>query len=343
MPDSGLAVAGMCAAAGGLIAWLIGVPVPFLLGGSFGAASAALSGVKSVLPAPLRVFAFFILGIQAGGGVTPAAMRQVAIWPASFAALFVAVCLTIFVTFTYLHKWRKWDRQTAFFAALPGALTFVLAAAHETEADHRAVTVIQTIRLFLIIGLVVPVISLLQGGAVPVAEVPMPDNAAAQFAILLLSGLLGALLGHYSRLPGGMMLGSLLASAVLFGSSVVDVRLPAAIANFGMVILGMVIGGRFSGMGGKEIRELFPAAFFAFLLGTIAAGAVGALLWLTTGISPAKIALAFVPGALEAMTVISFVLGIDPAYVAAHHVMRFMFIALSVPFIARWLARRNGG
>jgi uncharacterized protein len=266
-------------------------------------------------------------------------MEQVWLWPASFAALFTAVVATITVTYLYLTKALGWSRQTAFFASLPGALTFVLAAARETEADYRAVTVLQTIRLFLIIGLVVPMITLLQGGAAALPEMPLPPDAIWQFGLLLAAGLAGALAGHYSRLPGGMMLGALLSSALLFGTAAVNVRLPPFFANIGMIVLGIVIGSRFSGLEKSEIRQLFAASFNAFVLGTAAAALIGYLLHLATGIGLSKIALAFVPGAMEAMTVISFVLGVDPAYVAAHHVMRFFFIAVSVPFIAKWLSQ----
>ncbi len=331
----------LAASAGGCLAWLAGIPVPFLLGASLATAIAAMSGMDVRLPEPVRIFAFFALGIQAGSGVTPAAMEQVWLWPASFAALFIAVAATISATYLYLTKGRGWSRQTAFFASLPGALTFVLAAARETDADYRAVTILQTVRLFLIIGLVVPLISALEGGAAHVPDAPMPADAALQFGLLLAAGAAGAFAGHFSKLPGGMMLGALLSSALLFGTAIVDLRLPPVIANVGMIVLGIVIGSRFAGLEKSEIRQLALASFNAFVLGTAAAATIGYILHLATGIGLSKIALAFVPGAMEAMTVISFVLGVDPTYVAAHHVMRFLFIAVSVPFIAKWLARGN--
>lgn len=339
--DWTLTAACLAAAAGGLIAWAIGVPVPFLIGSSLATAIAVVSGLHFKLPAPLRSLAFFALGLQAGSGVTPQALEQVSLWPLSFVALLIAVLMTILVTYLYLHKICRWDKQTAFFAALPGALSFVLAAAEQTDSDHRAVTVLQTIRLFLIIGIVVPLIAVLEGGGAPIAIAVNPPDAASQYLILLGCGIAGAVVGHFSRLPGGMLLGALLASAMLFGTSTVSVKLPPALANIGMIVLGMLIGSRFSGLDRNEIRRLFPASFFAFLLGTTAAAAVGLALHLATGIGLSKISLAFVPGALEAMTVISFALGVDPTYVAAHHVMRFLFIALTVPFIARWLGKSS--
>lgn len=337
--DKRFAAAFAAAAAGGGTAWLAGVAVPFLLGASLATAIAAMAGWEVRLPEPVRIFAFFALGIQAGSGVNPAALEQLWLWPASFAALMAPVAATIAVTYLYLTKVQRWSRQTAFFAALPGALTFVLAAARETSADYRAVTILQTVRLFLIIGLVVPLITVLKGGAAIVPDMALPPDALWQFGLLLTAGLLGAAAGHYSRLPGGMMLGALLSSALLFGAAAVNVWLPPAVANMGMIVLGMVIGSRFSGLGRDEIRKLANASFVAFVLGTAAAALIGYALHIATGIGLPKIALAFVPGAMEAMTVISSVLGVDPTYVAAHHVMRFFFIAVSVPFIARWLGQ----
>ncbi|RAI30609.1 AbrB family transcriptional regulator, partial [Rhodoplanes roseus] len=52
--------------------------------------------------------------------------------------------------------------------------------------------------------------------------------------------------------------------------------------------------------------------------------------------------MAFAPGALEALTILAFTMNVDPAYVAAHHVVRFAALALAVPLLARWLMRQEG-
>jgi uncharacterized membrane protein AbrB (regulator of aidB expression) len=53
---------------------------------------------------------------------------------------------------------------------------------------------------------------------------------------------------------------------------------------------------------------------------------------------------AFSPGGLEAMTILAFALGLDPLYVGAQHLARFILISLTLPFALRlWLmhARRQ--
>jgi uncharacterized membrane protein AbrB (regulator of aidB expression) len=52
--------------------------------------------------------------------------------------------------------------------------------------------------------------------------------------------------------------------------------------------------------------------------------------------------IAFAPGGLEAMAMLAFALGLDPLYVAAHHLIRFFGIAFALPFVAAWLMRRRG-
>ena len=69
---------------------------------------------------------------------------------------------------------------------------------------------------------------------------------------------------------------------------------------------------------------------------TLAASAVTLLF----GVGIIQALLAFAPGAMEALTVIAFQMNIDPAYVAAHHVARFVALVIAVPILARWLERR---
>lgn len=85
--------------------------------------------------------------------------------------------------------------------------------------------------------------------------------------------------------------------------------------------------------------HLAAPALGAFLIATtisvIAASAVSFFF----GIDIIQTLLAFAPGALEGLTVLAYQMNIDPAYVAAHHVVRFVALVIAVPLIARRLAR----
>ena len=53
--------------------------------------------------------------------------------------------------------------------------------------------------------------------------------------------------------------------------------------------------------------------------------------------------LPFAPGAFDALTILAYQMNIDPAYVAAHHVVRFLALTAAVPFLARWLSSQPDG
>jgi uncharacterized protein len=53
----------------------------------------------------------------------------------------------------------------------------------------------------------------------------------------------------------------------------------------------------------------------------------------------ANVMVAFSPGALDTMMVLSLALHLDPVYVGAHHVARFIVTAFSVAIVARRIGR----
>ncbi|WP_172982621.1 AbrB family transcriptional regulator [Phyllobacterium sp. SYP-B3895] len=327
----------LIATAGGLTAWLIDLPIPFLLGSTIAVTAASLSGIRIYIPDRLRGFVFFSLGIQAGSGVSPGILDQMVLWPVSFLMLFVALVLVTSLTYLMLRKGFGWDGPTALFSALPGALSFVLVAAMGTSANMVKITVIQCVRLLLLIGFLAPLLAIIARNAPHVVVAVNYDWTIQEAVILLVCG--GALLGYYSRIPGGMMLGALLASGILHATSIVTAVVPRSIADIGLIVLGVLIGSRVGVEHRSQLVRYLPAALLAFLIGTAASSAAALVVWLLLDIHPAQIALAFAPGALEALTVIAFSLGVDPSYVASHHVVRFLLIAFSVPFLARLVAR----
>ena len=60
----------------------------------------------------------------------------------------VTVAIIVWACLVYYQRWREWDRATAFFASLPGALSMVILLASSSGADMRRVTISQCVRLF---------------------------------------------------------------------------------------------------------------------------------------------------------------------------------------------------
>ncbi|WP_062222165.1 AbrB family transcriptional regulator [Aureimonas sp. D3] len=327
---------------GGALAHSVDLPVAWLLGATITVAVASLSGVPILIPTQLRDATFFILGIQAGSGVTPDVVHQLALWPLSFVIQMVGVACVAAATNVFLRRTFGWDRETALFASLPGALSFVLAAASETKADMTRIIVVQSTRLLLLIGALTPLLGWLEGGdtindGVRGGIIGSP----LQYVLLIGSALLLAWAGVRSRVPGGLILGALLASAFMHGTEIAPVAIPGWIATPALVVLGCTIGGRLRREDRTAMFQLLPASLGAFAIGITLSGAAGVVALLLLGISFGKIALAYAPGALEALTVLAFQFDLDPAYVAAHHVVRFMCLAMIVPILARRFSRQR--
>ncbi len=330
------------AAAGGLAATAVGLPVPWLIGSALFVAAANLSGVPIRMPALVRDAAFVILGALAGSSVTPDVLHQILLWPASFAIQMAGVFGVIVLTMLFLRRGLGWDRETAFFASIPGALSLVVATASQTKADLARVLVVQSVRLLVLILLLTPFLAWLEGGASGEATVSRGIGAselsAATVALFAGTVLFAAFVGDRLRLPGGILVGALLASAVLHGSQIAPLAIPDALVLFGLVAIGIVIGERIRHEHRRELGRLLPVALVALLIGFAAAAVSGVVAHVALGIDLGRIAVAYAPGALEALTAIAYQFNIDPAYVAAHHVVRFVALSLSIPFLAKWLA-----
>ncbi|MGB0084193.1 MAG: AbrB family transcriptional regulator [Rhodomicrobiaceae bacterium] len=54
-----------------------------------------------------------------------------------------------------------------------------------------------------------------------------------------------------------------------------------------------------------------------------------------------QVRVAYAPGSLEAMTILAFVLGVDPAYVGVHQLVRFLGLSLLSPLIAKSYLKRS--
>jgi uncharacterized membrane protein AbrB (regulator of aidB expression) len=54
----------------------------------------------------------------------------------------------------------------------------------------------------------------------------------------------------------------------------------------------------------------------------------------------ADVVVAFAPGAQDTMMVLALALHLDPIYVGAHHLARFLVVSFTVAFAARRMGRR---
>jgi uncharacterized membrane protein AbrB (regulator of aidB expression) len=126
---------------------------------------------------------------------------------------------------------------------------------------------------------------------------------------------------------------------VSHGTELVTGVIPPVIATGGLILIGLFIAERFRSIQRSTLRKALVAALGSFSVGMAVAVAFAAVASWLAGVSFANSLVAFAPGGLEAMTVLALVLGLDPLYVGVHHLVRFLSIGLTLPFIVAWLQR----
>lgn len=324
--------------AGGVTLWLLGWPSPWLIGGMAAAALASLSGLSIALPGPLRSTAFLLLAASMGSAVTPDTFTAMARWPLSIAILLLTVPLLVVLVTAYLHHVANWDRREAVLAAVPGALSFAVAAAADAGLDPRRVAISQTLRLFLVVALL-PLAFATGPAAGQILAGRLPDAGALDVGLMLAASVAAALLFKHVAVPAAWMVGGLFGSGLVHATGMVTSALPAFVLLPAMVITGTAIGSRFAGTSWGEIRAIIGHALIAIGLAVgVSAGAAAIASW-AIGVPLAQAMLAFAPGGLEAAAILAYTLGYDPAYVATHQLIRFIGIALALPFVMAWLKR----
>ena len=294
---------------GGALCYMLGVPAPWLAGSLVATIIAVYTHQRLDLPEGLRSSAFILLGVQTGTAVNADTLTRAAQWPLSILFLAVTVGLIVWSCTVYYTKFRDWDRPTALFASLPGALSLVILLASSSGADMRRVTIAQCVRLFFLIAALPAVIKYIS-----------PLHATGNSATTM--GSIWEII-------------ILVVASAAMGLFFAKVKIPAGL------ILGVMIGLRFKGISFSELRAAFNDGFAGFVIAMVIAiiGAVATSA--VAGLPLALTLLAFAPGGLEAMTIMAFALNLDPAYVAAHQVARYIGMVILMPAVTAYVLNRG--
>ncbi len=327
--------------AGGLLFWLAGIPAPWLAGSMIAAITAIFSGVKLGMPDWLKALSFIFLGIQTGTSVTWDTVDRAAQWPLSIAFLGLTVIAVTWACVVYYTRRSGWDGPTALFASLPGALSLVLLLASGTKADMRRVTIAQCIRLFFLVAALPSVIVWLS----PPEAMPGGPAVIGEFGDIVIVIAVSAAAGYaleWLKVPAGLMLGPMLASAALELSGIVSGAAPDAVLIPANIVLGVMIASRFLGFTFTEFVSALRDGFSGFIIALAIAMAGAGLTSAVAGLPFALTLLAFSPGGLDAMTIMAFALDLDPAYVGAHQMARYLGLALLMPAVTAFVLQRMG-
>jgi uncharacterized protein len=334
----------LIAAAGGIaLAWL-GIPAGLVSGSVLAVSVAALAGRQMRVPTPIAQVSFVLVGILLGAIVTPETLKGMATWPLSIAVLAVATIAMIAATTSYLRFVHRWDWASAFLGASPGAMAQVVALSAEFKADLRGVAIVQVMRIMLImIGLpgCLALFGLAAGGMIGTPE-PAGGSLLIELVILVVASTALALLLRWIKFPGGLLFGSMAASAILHGTGWVHAVLPWWLGGAAVIVIGAVAGSRFSNTNWRTVVDYLGAALGSFAVALTVAAGFAAVVMVLLQFRSADVIIAFVPGAQDQMMLLALALALDPVYVGAHHLSRWLICTFSLAIFAKSMALGKG-
>ena len=320
-----------------------GFPAGLVIGSLLAVATAALFGRPVHIPVPLSRVISVLVGISLGAVVSPDTLKGLAAFPLSVLVLAVSTLVMITATSSYLRYVHGWDAQSALFGASPGALAQVMTLASEYRADLRAIAIVQTMRVVaLTLGIPAGLAYFgltVEGGGLMARFVAAGPPSIPEVAILVVTCTFSAWVVFKLRLPGGLMFGAMLASAILHGGGFIHSLLPWWVAYAAVIGIGAVTGSRFANTDPLTLLRFLGAALGSFAVAmTVATASVLALTMLMS-VRPADAVLAFAPGAQDTMMVLALALHLDPVFVGALQLSRFLLVSFLVPFLAHRIRR----
>ncbi|MGL4525336.1 MAG: AbrB family transcriptional regulator [Aestuariivirga sp.] len=335
----------LAAIVGGLALIPTGLPASWLIGGVLGVIALMLIAPRENPTSVTVETGMVIAGITLGSAATPEAVLATARYPGSIVLLMLAMLMIVAATSALLVFLGRWTRLDALLGSAPGALSTVIAIALDRRAGMERIATIQLFRLYAIILLLPPLIYGLGVAPVIAPAPPQPLMGWQGLVMLVCASLAAALLFRRIGMASPMILGASAASAALHATDVVTGALPQSMVIAGFVLIAVAIGGRFARLDLKELISLMPLALLAFAVSMAIAVLFAWPASVIAGVPLLSAIIAFAPGGLEAMAMLAFALGLDPLYVAAHHLIRFFAIAFALPFVAAWLmrGRKSGG
>ena len=326
-------------AAGGLLFLWTGLPGGLISGAMFSVGIAALAGRLLAVPPLLTQTVLVLLGISLGSLVSRQLIQHVSSYPLTIGLLALATFCSTFASSLYLQRVHGWDPTSALLAGSPGALSQITILAVEKGADVAGIAVVQTMRV-IILTAALPLLVALSG--IPSQASPVLGAATAsplELAVLIAASVAVALLLRLAKFPASWMFGAMIASSVLHGTSLIEGGLPDWIRNIALVGIGALIGSRFARVRISTLLKHVNAGLGSFSVAIAISAIFVTLIVTTTHVRFADVVVAFAPGAMDAMLALALTLHIDPIFVGAHHLSRFVFVSITTPGIVHLFGR----
>jgi membrane AbrB-like protein len=266
-----------------------------------------------------------------GAGFTPETIGSIATWGWTLLGLIGFVVVSGAACVTYFRRFAGFDMPTAFFSGMPGGLVEMVILGEDRGADTRTIALVHSARVLLVVLTLPFLMQLITGvalGARPQVGLSILDTPWTSHLWLLLSALAGAVVGRILRLPARLLIGPMMVSAAVHTLGWTHFVPSYEIVNVAQVVLGTTIGCRFAGVALREISRILAVSIGSTIILLVITFIFAGMISAISSYGLVSLALAYSPGGLAEMSLVALSLGIDVAFVAAHHIIRVLLVMI---------------
>lgn len=334
-PPAGPAILALCIGViSGTLAFLAGMPLPWMLGPMIGTTLAALAGLPIAGPDRVRPYMIPVIGVMLGSAITPEIWEQLGQWAVTMLILPVFLGLSAAVSFAVYRKVGGYDHVTAYYAAMPGGLNEMLILGEAEGGNGRQIAIAHAARVLFVIFFVALFFGFYLGvttGASSTAWLPFDALTMQDYLILGTCAVLGVPLAKLFHFPAPSVFGPMVLSGIAHLVGWVVVAPPSIVVIAAQIVMGSVIGSRFIGVTLAQLRRDIGLAVLATLGMLGVAIGFAECVAILTGMPLSQAFLAYSPGGLTEMSLLTLAMDQDVAFVSITHIVRITFVIAIAP------------
>ncbi|MBS4208175.1 AbrB family transcriptional regulator [Bacillus sp. FJAT-50079] len=307
----------------------------------------------AIIPKQWMFFGQWILGVELGQKINTNVLN---IFMENW--LFVCIILLVSVLFSLLSGMILWrfsqtDMLTSLIGTAPGGISYLPVFAEEVGANIATVSIIQIVRVLLVIGtmpfLVFYWTSNHYIGAMneqtAIVSFALPEASLIIWTVIIvLVAAGGSFLARFLKLPTPWLLGSMVIIALLqtvsFGPAGGEIWWPSSILILSQIMIGTSIGSRLNKQLFVGLKRILLVSSLSSIVLIIVMVLCATLVSKLTEISWITAILAFAPGGIAEMAVTAVTLNADSTFVVAVQVLRIAVVIMLLPPLFQLVERK---
>ena len=316
----------------GYVAYLLAVPLPWMIGPMVFSAGLALLWRSARVPRITRPIGQMVVASVVGLSFTAESVTALGqlVLPMVLVALLTIVAG--FIAAAVLMRLADMDVVAAGLSSIPGGPVEMAALAEHHNVPPAPIALAQTLRISLLVLIIPHVLVAISGGA-PNAALTVGERSLPGMLLLFALAVAGGLLFRWLRITSPFFLG-----ALGFNAAATAFALPVSMPPYwvlagAQILLGVWLGCMFDRETLARTRAFVLAAIVSTGVLIVLCAGMAFAIAAVTGIDWHTMILATAPGSVTEMALTAKILNQQVAIVTAFHIVRIFIILPFLPLI----------